>query len=85
MNSIKHSIITYLGGRDYVYGGVIDDHIRSLHGAKASNASRRCRELENEGLIEVRRVQAEGKGPLVTQYRLKRIAPIFMNKQLSLI
>lgn len=84
--SIKQLILDFLKGRDFVFGGTIEDYIRSIYGPKASNVSRRCRELENGGLIEVRKVQVNGRGPFVTQYRLKMVDPLFNNpKQLSLV
>jgi DNA-binding Lrp family transcriptional regulator len=71
MESIKIQIIKYLeedGG--YVFGGVIDDFIRDQNGSKTSNVSRRCRELENAGVIEKDLVQIEGKGPRCVRYRV---------------
>lgn len=50
--SIKYLILDYLYEKNrFVYGGIIEDYIRTIRGAKASNASRRCRELYNDGLI----------------------------------
>ena len=77
--SIKQLIIKYLeeqGG--WVFGGKIEDYIRGLVGAKASNASRRCRELQNSGFLESRKVQVEGVGPWVVQYRIKSKEPVQM-------
>ena len=70
-NSIKQIIIQYLeeqGG--YVWAGKIDDYIRSVKGSKASNVSRRCRELEKSGVLEVVYEQVDGKGPKCAKYRL---------------
>lgn len=70
--SIKKIILQHLHLHPgWQWGGQIEDYIRSVLGAKASNASRRLRELENEGKVEVQRVRVNGKGPKVTQYRLK--------------
>ena len=67
--SIKSLILDYLTGKDYVFGGKIDDHIRSLLGSKASNVSRRCRELVESGKLYRKLVQIEGKGAYVVQYK----------------
>lgn len=52
--SLKTRILDYLKSRapDWVTGGIIEDLAKG-YGYKASNASRRCRELENEKSIEV--------------------------------
>ncbi len=53
--SIKEKILSYLGEKKkFVAGGVIEDYIRQTteEHHKASNASRRLRELLNEGKIE---------------------------------
>lgn len=68
--SIKQKILFYLTEkRDWVYGGLIEDFIRQTDGHKASNASRRCRELEDEGKVERRIVKLNGLS--VVQYRIK--------------
>jgi hypothetical protein len=68
MKSIKEQIIEYLETcPGWVFGGVLEDYIRRSNGHKASNASRRCRELTNEGKIERRLVVHEGLR--VVQYR----------------
>jgi len=75
--SIKNKILNYLSDGDWKYGGQIEDHIRLTDGHKASNASRRCRELEDEGGIESRYVKADGVANKVVQYRLKAsVTPI---------
>lgn len=69
--SIKTKILSYLKNTPHwVYGGVIEDFIRQTDGHKASNASRRCRELEDEGKIERRIVSFQGQR--VVQYRVKQ-------------
>lgn len=71
-NSVSYEIVKYLESTgSWTFGGSIEDHIRGLMGAKASNASRRCRELEEDGRLEKQFVKVEGKGPKVVQYRLK--------------
>lgn len=71
-NSVSYEIVKYLESTgSWTFGGKIEDHIRGLMGAKASNASRRCRELVNEGKLEKQFTQIDGKGPKVVQYRLK--------------
>lgn len=65
--TIKNKILSYLTEHPgWVYGGIIEDFIRQTDGHKASNASRRCRELEDEGKID-RRIE---RG--VVQYRIKQ-------------
>jgi DNA-binding Lrp family transcriptional regulator len=50
--SLKKQILEYLKQQNrFVNGGEIEDIARNL-GFKASNSSRRCRELFNEGKIE---------------------------------
>jgi predicted transcriptional regulator len=72
--SIKQKILFYLTEkRDWCYGGVIEDYIRQTDGHKASNASRRCRELEDEGKIERRIVKKDSLN--VVQYRIKQAVP----------
>ena len=74
--SIKQIIIQYLeeqGG--YVWAGKIDDYIRSVKGSKASNVSRRCRELEKSGVLEVVYEQVESKGQKCARYRLVELLP----------
>lgn len=67
--SIKQKILSYLTEkRNWVYGGVIDDYIRQTDGHKASNSSRRCRELVNEGKLNRRLVKVEGNN--VVQYKI---------------
>ncbi len=73
--SIKQLIIHYLEERvprgSYEWAGKIDDYIRSQMGSKASNVSRRCRELEKSGVLEVAYEQVDGKGPKCAKYRLR--------------
>ena len=52
-----------------MFGGVIEDYIRSLVGSKASNASRRARELAEEGKLWRQTVSVEGLR--VVQYKFK--------------
>lgn len=71
--SICRKIENYLQEkRGWVFGGLIEDMIRQTEGAKASNASRRLRELTNQGILEVQYVQINGIGQHVAQYRIKR-------------
>jgi len=67
-DTIKTKILNFLTDQ-WTFGGQIEDFIRATDGHKASNASRRCRELENEGKIESRIVVFQGRR--VVQYRLK--------------
>ncbi len=71
-DSIKNKILNFLQENPgWQYGGVIEDFIRSTDGHKASNASRRARELEDEQKVESRYVRIPGVANLVVQYRLK--------------
>jgi phage terminase small subunit len=50
--SLKQRILDYINGSDvYVSGGTIE-RLAIEAGYKASNASRRCRELQNEGKLQ---------------------------------
>ena len=49
--SINQQIVNYLQTRGWVPGGELERDISLLAECKASNVSRRCRELENEGKI----------------------------------
>lgn len=70
-DSIKNKILFFLQiHKDWQFGGNIEDHIRMTEGHKASNASRRCRELEDDGRIESRYVHVPGVANKVVQYRL---------------
>lgn len=72
-DSIKQLIIKYLEAEGPKFGGQIEDYIRSLVGAKASNASRRCRELVEEGFLDKCYAQVDGRGPYVVRYRVKPV------------
>jgi hypothetical protein len=79
MDSLKQLIIKYCEAKGgWVYGGQIEDMIRSEYGNKASNASRRCRELVNSGILEKSLVQIDGKGPRIVQYRIE-VNPLIEN------
>lgn len=88
--SIKTKIKLYLTEkRGWVKGGLIEDFIRQTDGHKASNASRRCRELEDEGVIESQYVNVPGVANKVVEYRIRNhsgdIAPIINKAKDSLI
>ena len=73
MNSIKQEILIYLEEQgSWTFGGSIEDYIRINTKHKASNVSRRCRELVNEGKIERQLTKVEGVGPSVVQYKIIR-------------
>lgn len=75
-NSIKQKILDYLTEHPgFQFGGSIEDFIRSTDGHKASNASRRCRELEDEGKIESFYTTIPGVANKVVQYRIRQIVP----------
>lgn len=78
-DSIKGLILKYLNDETaFKFGGVIEHHIRAKAGPKASNVSRRLRELHQEGLIERRLVQvkAERGNKLVVQYKWKDLTEV---------
>lgn len=71
--SIQTKIKLYLKEKDdWISGGLIEDMIRQTDGHKASNASRRCRELEDAGIIERRLTKFDGTPNMVVQYRFVR-------------
>ena len=79
MDSIKEQIIKYLEAQGkWCWGGQIDDFIRDQNGSKTSNVSRRCRELENAGVIEKELTQVEGAGPKCVRYRIKELIPTLL-------
>lgn len=53
----------------FVNGGQVEKFAERLH-YKPSNASRRLRELENDGILEVRYRKSD-RGPRTAWYRLK--------------
>lgn len=68
---VKQYIIQYLEeSGDWVYGGILEDTIRSMLGAKASTVSRECRTLAGKGVLQNQLVQVNGKGPKVVMYRI---------------
>jgi predicted transcriptional regulator len=69
--TVEQSIQKYLKGKDWTWGGTTEDKVHELTGHKASTVSRKLRRLVALGILDVRYVQVEGKGPEVTQYRLK--------------
>ena len=67
--SIKENILSYLNNiRGFVYGGNIEDHIRSNFKNKASTVAVVLRLLAREGKIERRLVLFKDKK--VVQYRI---------------
>ena len=71
--SIKNLIVRFIEEEGPKFGGQIEDYIRSIMGAKASNASRRCRELVKSGILERELCKVDGVPNLVVKYRLKPI------------
>ena len=65
---IKHLEDNY--GKDWIFGGRLAREIHELTGTKESVVERRCRELENAGILEKQLVQIEGQGARVVQYRI---------------
>ena len=62
--SIKKEIILFLEYKNWCFGGVIGDYIRSILGTKGSTVERKCRELAADGFLE-RRYVKETKGDWV--------------------
>jgi hypothetical protein len=74
--TIKELIIYFLKeikGNEWVYGGTIEDYVRRILGNKASNVSRRCRELYHEGKLDRRLVKVNSVN--VVQYRFRQKNP----------
>ena len=68
--TVGECILEFLGGTDrFVPGGTIELHVHSRLGSKASNASRVCRTLCEEGLLARCETQINGKGPHFVMYR----------------
>ena len=68
---IKSAIIQYLTELDsWIYGGQIERRIGDVTEHKASNVGRILREMASKGILDVQRVQINGAGPRVTQYRI---------------
>ena len=68
-NSIKNELLK-LCGIGWTPAGILEDTIRQRFGNKASCASRRLRELHEEGKLEKRLNQVNGKGVKFVEYRL---------------
>lgn len=68
--TIREHILSYLAKVGPSWAGQVDSYVSSVKGSKTSNVSRRCRELVNEGKLDVCYKQVEGKGPHVARYRL---------------
>ena len=71
MMSLKNKLLSYVRYRypSKVHGGELEKYAMDL-GAKPSNASRRCRELENEGIF---RATYNEKRMVVYQYIPQKI------------
>lgn len=80
--SLKQRIEKYLKNRpgEWVNGGFIEQMAMSV-GKKASNASRRCRELCEEGKLE--RQIRKGNGVASVWYRFK-VSEVRFTRQLTL-
>jgi DNA-binding IclR family transcriptional regulator len=71
MESLKQRILDYINGSEkWLNGGTIE-RLAEEAGYKASNASRRCRELVNEGKIQ--RTISRGNGKVASVYYLRVI------------
>jgi len=84
MVSVREHILLYLRDlADWEYGGRIEDFVRKELGNKASNASRRCRELENEGRIEKREVVFQGQRVVQYRYNFEKAEQIKEQKRIE--
>lgn len=82
IKSLKERILDYLSNTsDFVNGGEIE-RLAMEKGFKASNASRRLRELAEEGVLE--REERKGKKRMSVWYRYKRVEMPVYQRQLSL-
>jgi len=70
--SVLETVKEYLTGKDFVFAGVLEDHVRAKLGSKASSTSRICRYAVLDGILEVNYQQINNKGPRVCLYRLKQ-------------
>jgi len=70
-STLKSYVKLYLQSRypDFVLGGIIED-LGKGYGYSASNATRRARELVNEGVAEVQYVKGN-RGERLASYRFK--------------
>lgn len=70
--TVSNKIIEFLKTRSgWVWGGQIEDYVRSTMGSKGSNASRVCRSLAEEGVLDRRLESFEGsEGRKFVQYRM---------------
>jgi DNA-binding HxlR family transcriptional regulator len=68
--SLKQMILNHLADGAWHFGGTVEDYIRKVAGNKASNASRRLRELAEEGKLEKELVKVGSVN--VVRYRLKQ-------------
>lgn len=68
--SMKWHIIRILQERGSEFGGVLEREIGELTAKKCSNVSRRCRELEEDGLIVGEEVRVPTASNEVVKYRL---------------
>lgn len=76
--TIRFSVVKELDGKGYVFGGKLARIVADLHCCKESNVERRCRELENEEIIERKLVDNPSGGNQVVAYRIKPKEPTTM-------
>jgi hypothetical protein len=69
--SVKNQVLNYLVSKDWIFGGTLEREVSQIAQCKPSNISRRCRELEDDGMIESGYVTVPGVANKVVQYRLK--------------
>ena len=69
--TIEKLITDYLERKDFVFAGVIEDHIRTINGAKGETTSRILRYMANKGIIE-RGYENTGHGKPNVKYRINK-------------
>ena len=74
----KQFIIDFLSqqhkeGKSFVFGGVIEDYLRTKNGSKGESTSRVCRMLENEGILEAVYIPRKDGGRPNVAYKLKGV------------
>ena len=78
MKTVNEVIIEYLTGKDYCWGGKIEDYVRARVGSKASCCARRLRELAQDGILETDRRKINNKGPDFVLYRIRVLQPALL-------
>jgi hypothetical protein len=71
--TVRELLVDYLTGvNGKVAGGVLEDYVRTHSKHKSSMASRRLREMFEEGIINREYQQVNGKGPHFVVYCISK-------------